>query len=167
MCADKKNDFCSEKLPFVACDFGILDFKQVNVTAADDANRWLISANSNNSGTLWKIENANSDDDFAICQASKLASSQIKETVSDAPLFLAVETDEFQQRAFFSTSAGELCVFDVETQSTLNRFTCHTHEAWTCAADTESIVYTGADDALIKGWDVRCAEPAALHTIKW
>lgn len=129
----------------------------------------LVSAHSNNSAAVWRIcaDADSAANDCLLQHSADLLPPPAAAVEAAEAIFLSVDVpNAAPDRAFFSTSAGELCAFDLRTQQQTDRFQAHSLEAWTCAAQTNSsVVFTGADDALIKGWDLGCRSPA--HTIKW
>ncbi|XP_046361257.2 diphthine methyltransferase-like [Haliotis rufescens] len=57
-----------------------------------------------------------------------------------------------------SDSTGSLSVFDVDSDVTkVSSWHAHEYEAWICAYDrwNEDVIYSGGDDGMFKGWDLR------------
>jgi len=66
-----------------------------------------------------------------------------------------------------TTDKGNLIVVDATTYQKIYTQQAHSLEAWTVANDLRNpnILFTGGDDALLKGWDLRSPEQS-LFTSK-
>lgn len=61
------------------------------------------------------------------------------------------------EQIYASTNSGNVLIYD-HSLNPISHLNVHDLETWTVCADGPSVIYTGADDALMKGWDVRSNE---------
>jgi len=71
------------------------------------------------------------------------------------------------ERVAVSYTDGELCIFennvDGETKQ-LQQWKAHDYESWIVAFDRHNrdVLFSGSDDCMLKGWDLRCSTAAPI-----
>lgn len=127
----------------------------------------------------WKLDNGNSiltiaDSNgcaiFYDLKDKKLIHKTSLEIDSNS---LCLSTDWFQSstKAAYSMSSGEIVLVDYSQSMPIitDKWKGHSLEAWIVAADAESenLIYTGADDCLLKLWDKRMGLTRPSFTSKY
>lgn len=65
--------------------------------------------------------------------------------------------DYTPEHIYCSTNMGNVNIYD-HSLNCVEKLAVHELETWTVCADGQNVIYTGADDCLMKGWDVRSKE---------
>lgn len=86
--------------------------------------------------------------------------------VSEGAMALSLDIAACGQRVVASSSAGTMSALQASESETCVTAQWHAHdlEAWSAAFDRwqDSVVYSGADDCMFKGWDLRQPDSSAI-----
>lgn len=88
--------------------------------------------------------------------------------IDSESLCLSTDWSKFSTQVAYSMSSGEIIIVEYSNSSPviLNKWKGHSLEAWIVATDGENLLYTGADDCLLKQWDKRMGFDRATFTSK-
>ena len=127
-------------------DYGILDIK------FSKDNNFIFTANSDYSYTLFNLQQNSQN---KIYLDNKNINEEKKKITNDV-----IEINSKEEKIFLGTNDGDLFIEDFETSKNLLHIkNAHEYGIWSIhLLENENIFLSGAEDAQIKIWDIRCEE---------
>jgi WD40 repeat protein len=90
------------------------------------------------------------------CEISIIDSEKITKTLAnDYPLYLCV--DLLDNKCLSTGSTGMCSIFDLTLGKGISSWKAHNLETWCGAFHDENVIFTGADDSILKTWDLRAS----------